>query len=303
MKESINLKDKPLVSFVLFSYNQSSYIKEALEGALSQTYAPLEIIISDDHSTDNTFEIITDITQKYDGPHKIILNRNANNLGVAEHVNEIVRKASGEILILAAGDDISLSTRVEVSVRELLGPGRNNVAFFSNVENINSKSEVLGMRFDSRPEFASSLSDLVSGKACWSIGASFAAKKEIFTSFPRLPKEILQEDGCNSFRALLLGSIQYVHEPLVKHRYHTASISQHDSAVKRLVLQRNEYFIHLSNYTDALSFGVKEKKILRYLEVKKYIAFVQHLFFKLPFIGVAYNFTRINLGKFKRFFK
>ena len=45
--------DRPLVTFALFAYNQEKYIREAVEGAFAQTYAPLEIILSDDCSTDS----------------------------------------------------------------------------------------------------------------------------------------------------------------------------------------------------------------------------------------------------------
>jgi hypothetical protein len=50
-----SLKERPFVTFALFVYNQEKYIREAVEGAFSQTYEPLEIILSDDCSTDRTF--------------------------------------------------------------------------------------------------------------------------------------------------------------------------------------------------------------------------------------------------------
>jgi glycosyltransferase involved in cell wall biosynthesis len=47
--------NKPLISFLLLSYNQEEYINDAVDGAFSQTYSTLEIIISDDCSNDNTY--------------------------------------------------------------------------------------------------------------------------------------------------------------------------------------------------------------------------------------------------------
>ncbi|MCK5536618.1 MAG: glycosyltransferase, partial [Bacteroidales bacterium] len=70
MIDQTTLDKKPLISFTLFAYNQEKYIQEAVEGALSQTYSPLEIVISDDCSTDRTFEIIKELTEDYSGPHK-----------------------------------------------------------------------------------------------------------------------------------------------------------------------------------------------------------------------------------------
>ena len=42
--------ERPLISFVVLAYNQESFIREAIEGALTQTYSPLEIVFSDDCS-------------------------------------------------------------------------------------------------------------------------------------------------------------------------------------------------------------------------------------------------------------
>ena len=72
----IEENDRPLISFCLFAYNQERFIRKAVEGALSQNYSPLEIVLSDDCSTDSTFEIIKEMAACYHGSHSIILNRN-----------------------------------------------------------------------------------------------------------------------------------------------------------------------------------------------------------------------------------
>ncbi len=102
----------PLITFALFAYKQEQFIREAIKGAFSQTYEPLEIVLSDDCSPDNTFVIMQEMAAAYKGPHKIILNRNEKNLGLAEHINRVVEISKGEWIVTAAGDDISLSNRV-----------------------------------------------------------------------------------------------------------------------------------------------------------------------------------------------
>jgi glycosyltransferase involved in cell wall biosynthesis len=62
------LNNKPLVSVIAVSYNHGKYIKEAIESLLTQDYYPLEIIISDDHSNDDSFEIAQKIASEYKGP-------------------------------------------------------------------------------------------------------------------------------------------------------------------------------------------------------------------------------------------
>ena len=96
------------------AFNQEKFIAEAVRGALSQTYSPLEIILSDDCSVDRTYEIIESMAAHYTGPHKIILNRNKSNLGLAGHSNRVTRMAHGELIVGAAGDDVSMPHRTAI---------------------------------------------------------------------------------------------------------------------------------------------------------------------------------------------
>ena len=105
------LEERPLVTFALFAYNQEKYIREAVEGAFAQTYDPLEIILSDDCSTDSTFLIMQQMADEYEGPHTVRVVRNAFNMGVLKHVFERGRDVQGSIIVMAAGDDISFPHR------------------------------------------------------------------------------------------------------------------------------------------------------------------------------------------------
>lgn len=106
--------DRPLVTFALFAYNQDQYIREAVASALAQNYTPLEIIISDDCSTDKTFSVIQQIVAAYDGPHTVVARQTSKNCGSLLHVAEVAKVASGKLLVLAAGDDVSKPNRTQV---------------------------------------------------------------------------------------------------------------------------------------------------------------------------------------------
>lgn len=113
-------QERPLVTFALFAYNQEKYIREAVEGAFSQTYEPLEIILSDDCSSDRTFEIMQEMAAEYEGLHEVRVRRNQCNLGIADHFNTIVEESNGKFMVVAAGDDISFSERTMLSVQKFL---------------------------------------------------------------------------------------------------------------------------------------------------------------------------------------
>ena len=59
MLKQMSQSSRPLITFALMAYNQEQLIEEAVAGALAQTYSPLEIILSDDCSTDRTFSIMS----------------------------------------------------------------------------------------------------------------------------------------------------------------------------------------------------------------------------------------------------
>jgi len=55
---------RPLVSIIIRNYNDERYIKEGIDSALNQTYKPIEIIVVDDGSSDNSKDIIKSYRNK-----------------------------------------------------------------------------------------------------------------------------------------------------------------------------------------------------------------------------------------------
>ncbi len=104
---------RPLLTFAVITYNQAEYAAQAAQAALSQTYAPLEIILSDDRSPDDTFATLQHAAETYRGPNRVIVRQTGHNLGLIGHINDIMRLAQGQLVIIAAGDDISLPQRAQ----------------------------------------------------------------------------------------------------------------------------------------------------------------------------------------------
>lgn len=108
---SINPCTAPRLSMLLIAYNQADTIRQAIVAALAKTYSPLEILISDDTSSEQTFAVMPQSVAGYRGPHKIKLLRNKKNLGIGAHLSHVAALAEGELLLVAAGDDVSLPER------------------------------------------------------------------------------------------------------------------------------------------------------------------------------------------------
>lgn len=211
----------PLVTFALFAYNQEKYIREAVEGALAQDYPNLEIIISDDCSTDGTWEVIErTVAVKKDG-RLIVLNRNPSNLGISAHVNAIFQMAKGELIVMAAGDDVSYPYRTS----QLVDAWRKSQA---KAAVIHSLSRIV-IKHDATSDLArpqigetrtlSPEAYVEAGMICPFRGQSAAYTPGLFAAFGPLDPRGSIEDAPLAFRAMLQGApFIYVDAPLLDYR-------------------------------------------------------------------------------------
>lgn len=106
--------NKPLVSIIIATYNSSEYVLETLESALSQSYSNIEIIVTDDCSTDNTVNICSEwITSHQDMGRDLKIVTSEKNTGVSGNANRGFAASRGEWIKFIAGDDILAPLAIE----------------------------------------------------------------------------------------------------------------------------------------------------------------------------------------------
>lgn len=240
-----DLPEYPLVTFALFAYNQEKYVREAIEGAFSQTYQPLEIILSDDCSTDQTFQIMQEMSAAYRGPHTIRLNRNRKNLNIGGHVNTVNRLAQGELVVAAAGDDISMQDRTYILVNAWLKTNRKAGLLHSARRMMKKDGEVIGDYSCKCLNALGSLESAVKSNAHVD-GATEAWDRQLFDMFGDLRADTFHEDCALTFRSLLANRlIIYVEEPMVLYRFESGvtfethpSHPAYDATRRKLLLIR-----------------------------------------------------------------
>jgi glycosyltransferase involved in cell wall biosynthesis len=110
------MSSAPLVSVLVAVYNQKNVIEQTLNSITSQTHQNIEIIISDDCSTDNSQEILRRISATNS---KIKLFLQDKNLGITQNYNFLVSKATAKYIAIFAGDDVMLPEKIEVQVNLL----------------------------------------------------------------------------------------------------------------------------------------------------------------------------------------
>jgi glycosyltransferase involved in cell wall biosynthesis len=247
-----------VVSFGLFVFNHEQFVREAIEGIYAQTYRPLELIVSEDASTDGSRLIIDELLGKAPAGVNIIKIYQDTNKGLANAVNAIARHASGKVIVFGAGDDISEPNRVESSVALFTDP---NVMFVHSAHSVIDKNgrTLSSVEKNDARNGTHSLSDLINRKGPAVLGATASYRKDVFEYFSPLRPEIVQEDALLPFRALLLGKGRYLPEPLVRYRTHGGNISFggidacSDEIVRRFIRMQNNRLALALNKTDDLS--------------------------------------------------
>ena len=226
--------DKPLATFALFAYNQERFIEQAVRAALAQTYEPLEVILSDDCSHDSTFEIIERLAEDYSGSQKVIVNRNSVNFGVAGHLNKIMEIATGELIVVAAGDDVSMPERVDKIISLWIESGRCYDSLCSDMEVIDVHGNFI--RQQNGTPFRGSLVNGVRGHFSGLQGASHAWTRRIWDVFGELLESTVCEDRTIPLRAALLGGTGYCAAPLVRYRIHDSNLSHYHTTAEEKVI-------------------------------------------------------------------
>lgn len=106
-----NILSSPFFSICIPNYNYALYLAETIDSVLKQEYRDFEIIISDNASTDNSWEVIQTYVKK---DKRIKAFKNNYNVGFAPNLQKVTEKASGEFFLLLSADDIMMPGALEI---------------------------------------------------------------------------------------------------------------------------------------------------------------------------------------------
>jgi glycosyltransferase involved in cell wall biosynthesis len=101
------------ISLAIATYNRAAMVREAVEAALAQSYAPYEIVVADDASTDETSEVLGHLAA---GDRRVHVIRQAANSGGVENWNAAMNATRGDVIAWCSDDDGFLPGHLEASV-------------------------------------------------------------------------------------------------------------------------------------------------------------------------------------------
>src|SRR5690606_30460877 len=215
------------------------YIADAISSALNQSYSNIEYIISDDCSTDHTFSIIQKACNLSKKNIKIL--KNEVNVGLVNHLNNCLKYASGDLIVLAAGDDIAILDRVKRTVDYFLEFEDVNILSFNDTKIINGKKtddKLLNLNKDA----IYTLNDYITGNSAIFPGASRAFRREVFDIFGNLLSDCPTEDTPYLLRGLMTGKALISCKPGIHYRLHDSNLSSHSNLIKMNFLALQNQF-------------------------------------------------------------
>lgn len=211
---------RPDLTILLPVWNAEGFVAEAVHSVLAQRDVVAEIILSDDASSDRSFETLRAACAGYYGPHRVLLRRNRRNLGI-DHLAALVDLASCDFMVAAHADDIAEPHRAAVLLEEMKGHGAFAVS--SNLRNVDESGRPLGVQNPAGASCLVTAEEIATrGWMHTMFGSTLGWHRDVYARFPRLDSSALPigHDHLVPFRGALLGGFRYVAEPLVQYRRH-----------------------------------------------------------------------------------
>jgi glycosyltransferase involved in cell wall biosynthesis len=103
--------DTPLVSVLVYNYNYGKYLEDCLESIIAQTYSNIEILFSDNASTDNSWDVALAFAKKY--PGRMTVTRNSRNVGPTANLHNCMVNAKGTYFVTLGSDDVMMPNYIE----------------------------------------------------------------------------------------------------------------------------------------------------------------------------------------------
>lgn len=260
---------QPLVSVICLCYNHAPYLIEALNSVEAQDYDPIELIIVDDCSSDNSAQLISEWIKDKD----VKFLKNETNIGNTKSFNRALNKANGFYIVDFATDDVLLPNSISEKVNTFHNSNYNNVGVvFSNVEYIDTTGNFIKYEYDvdrskkalKVPKTGMIYKDLVSDY--FISASSMLIKKEVFNKLNGYDESLAYEDLDFWFRSSREFEYDYTDKILLKKRITNNSLGKQFYSYGKNKLSKSTYKVCLK----ALKLNRSKEEHLALLNRLKY---------------------------------
>lgn len=211
--------DKVYISVICTTFNQDSYIRDAIDGFLAQiTEYKFEIIIHDDVSTDGTREILKEYQQNYPSIIKLILqDTNQYSININMPFKHGMAMAEGDYIAICEGDDFWIDGSKLQKQFNLMKDNPHSSFIAHNAYIMSGKKIKIFRQIKSNFQF--SALDILQYKGQFAATASYFLKKEVFNLLPSWFYTAPVGDFYIEMYSQLLGPGIYVKDKMSVYRY------------------------------------------------------------------------------------
>lgn len=217
------------ISVVMATYNGEKYIEEQINSIVNQSYAPNEIVICDDCSSDNTLSVINNI--KIPDNIKIVIRKNDENLGYIKNFRQSISLATGDYIFLCDQDDRWHPEKIKHIVDTMDKTGKQLVC--TGICLIDGKGEKIKdiHQFDTNPicgykDWTYEVKNIPLKRIVWgnfSPGCTYCVKKELTEIYMKFVNTEVPHDFQLLLIAANMNSAAYLDMPLTYYRLHSSN--------------------------------------------------------------------------------
>jgi glycosyltransferase involved in cell wall biosynthesis len=221
------------VSVAMATYNGEKYLKQQIDSILSQLGNDDELIISDDHSSDQTLAII----KKYiSEDHRVKLFINEEK-GVTANFENAIKRTQNEIIFLSDQDDVWKPEKVK-TVKDYYEKNPTIQMIMSDITVVdNQLNTTIESFYEFRGSRAGVLKNIIKNSY---IGCAMSFKKELKTKILPIPRNVPMHDMWIGLVADMNKSALLIPEKLIYYRRHDATVTsvENTSSLKEKILWR-----------------------------------------------------------------
>lgn len=241
--------------------SQEKYIAAAIESLVSQkTSFKYEILINDDNSTDNTFEICKHYKNLY--PDKIKVFRNPNNIGVIDNWIDILKKAAGKYIAVCEGDDFWISNdKLEKQVN-ILENNPNIAICYHRVKEINGNTNELIKLSNQEYKKISTIYDLAENNFIYNVSCIY---RNLHWNFPNwINSNLPTIDYPLHLLAALHGDIYFIEDCMAVYRIHDKSVWGGKDNISRNILLVEKLLLPICDKFNEDINKIIQKQLINY---------------------------------------
>lgn len=293
----MKIKEENSISVAMATYNGEKYLRQQLDSIFSQTMLPLEVVISDDGSTDNTLFILAEYQQKYNFI-KLIKNPNP---GINNNFIYAAQHCIGSWIAFCDQDDVWQPNKLEC----LFASSENKELVYSRSQLIDSEGNSLAISAEKYLGFGQYQSGYICPlyffySNCIS-GHSIIIQRDIIDIALPVPEGMIY-DQWFSLIAACKGEIGFTDKALTSHRIHASNSNNNQdnriqkkseqnspSKIKKF-LQRRTNTLNLLKRIDKFSDNLRDGDRYIINKYSNYVRLSKHSFINIYFLFFMMRF-------------